>query len=178
MTNKYVARVLAAATFAVLVGACAGNANTGSGVASLSDSNQPSAQQQGSDGKTDEDRNREFAKCMREHGVDVPDPEPGQGGITIKERDLEKVRPAQDACQHLLPNGGVPEKMDPEELDKARQQAKCLREHGIDVTEPDPNNPGIRPPDGVDQDKMRAAMEACRPNDAPGDGQVHTGTNG
>ena len=94
MTNKYVARVLAAATFAVLVGACAGNANSGSGVASLSDSNQPSAQQQGSDGKTDEDRNREFAKCMREHGVDVPDPEPGQGGITIKERDLEKVRPA------------------------------------------------------------------------------------
>lgn len=175
---KYLARVLTAATFALLVGACAGNANTDGGVASLSDSNQPSAQRQSSDGKTDEDRNREFAKCMREHGVDVPDPEPGQGGVTIKERDLEKVRPAREACQHLLPNGGVPEKMDPEELDKARERAKCMREHGIDVPDPDPNDPRIRPPEGVDPEKMRAAMEACRPEDAPDDGPVRTGTNG
>jgi hypothetical protein len=175
---NYWGHVLTAATFALLVGACAGNANTDSGVASLSEHNQPSAQQQSSDGKTDEDRSREFAKCMREHGIDVPDPEPGRGGVTIKERDLEKARPAQEACKSLLPNGGVPAKMDPEQLDKARERAKCMREHGVDVPDPDPNNPGIRAPEGADQEKMKAAMEACRPQDAPDDGQVRTGTNG
>ncbi|HEX6356389.1 hypothetical protein [Actinophytocola sp.] len=174
---KYLARALTAATLTLLVGACAGNANTDRGVASLSDSDQPSAQQQGSDGKTDEDKNREFARCMREHGIDVPDPEPGHGGVTIKERDLEKVKPAREACQHLLPNGGVPEKMDSEQLDRERERAKCMREHGIDVPDPDPNNPRIRPPDGVDPEKMKAAMEACRPDDAPDDGPVRTGTN-
>jgi hypothetical protein len=176
MTNKYLARVLTAATFALLVGACAGNADTGGGVASLSDDDQPSAQQ-GSDGKADEDRNREFAQCMREHGIDVPDPEPGHPGVTIKEPNPEKVRPAREACKHLLPNGGEPEPMDPEELDRARERAQCMREHGIDVPDPDPNNPGIRAPEGVDQEKLRAAMEACRPEDAPDDGQVRTGTN-
>jgi hypothetical protein len=178
MTNKYWGRALTAATLALLVSACAGNTNTDSGVASLSDGDQQSAQQQSSDGKTDEDKNREFARCMREHGVDVPDPEPGQGGVTIKEPNPEKVRPAREACQHLLPNGGVPEPLDPEELDKARERAECMREHGIDVPDPDPNNPRIRPPEGVDREKMKEAMEACRPEDAPDDGQVRTGTNG
>lgn len=173
---NYWGRVLTVATFALLVGACADNTDTGSGVASLSDGKQPPAQQS-SDGKTDEDKNREFATCMREHGIDMPDPEPGQRGITIKERDPEKVRLAREACDNLLPNGGVPEQMDPEELDKARERAECMREHGIDVPDPDPNNPRIQPPEGVDREKMRAAMEACRPEDAPDDGQVRTGTN-
>jgi hypothetical protein len=175
MMKQYRRHVLTVVAFASLVGGCASNPDPG-GVASVSGTSQQPAQQQ-SDGKTDEDRNREFAKCMREHGVDVSDPEPGQRGVTIKDLDPEKVQPAREACRDLLPNGGVPQQLDPEELDKARERAKCMREHGVDVPDPDPNNPGIRVPAGVDREKARAAMEACRPADAP-DGEVRTGTNG
>jgi hypothetical protein len=178
---RYLARVLTAATFALLVGACAGNANTDRGVASLSDSNQPSAQQQNSDGKTDEDKQREFARCMREHGVNVPDPAPGDTGIRLEDgadpRD-EKVQAAQEACKPLLPNGGEPQPMDEEQLEQAREHAKCMREHGIDMPDPDPNKPGTRIPEGVDPEKAKAATEACRMADGPGPGQGRTGSNG
>lgn len=178
MMARHWRRALTAAVFALLIGGCASNPDAGGGVASVSGTSQPTAQQQSSDGKSDDDKNREFARCMREHGVDVPDPEPGQRGITVKEPNPEKAKPAQEACRHLLPNGGAPERMDPEQLDRAREQAKCMREHGVDMPDPDPNNLGIRPPEGVDREKMRAAMEACRRPDGPDAGPKRTSANG
>lgn len=176
MKSKYWRRALTAAAFALVASGCAGNSDPGAGVASLSDSNQPPASQQAVDGRTDEDTLREFAKCMREHGVNIPDPAPGEGGIKLEDTDpqSEKVQDAREACRHLLPNGGNPQEMDPERLDKARERAKCMREHGIDVPDPDPNNPGVRVPEGVDREKAKAAREACR---TPG-GPERTRTNG
>jgi hypothetical protein len=61
-----------------------------------------------------------FARCMRAHGVDVPDPQPGSGGINIQKRgsgngpgtahvapDLSSpaFKRAQEACQSLMPGG-------------------------------------------------------------------------
>ena len=56
-----------------------------------------------------------FARCMRQHGVDVPDPQPGgDGGIRIgggpgkegPKPDSPRFQDAQKACQGLLPGGG------------------------------------------------------------------------
>jgi hypothetical protein len=51
----------------------------------------------------------EFAQCMRENGVDVPDPEPGQapgaGGAQIDQNDPD-FQTAIDACQDLIPTPG------------------------------------------------------------------------
>lgn len=61
----------------------------------------------GADPKLDE-RNREFAACMRKNGVEsFPDPKPGQRGILVDKRtgedpDFEK---AQQACQSVLSGG-------------------------------------------------------------------------
>jgi hypothetical protein len=156
---------LSAATFA-LVTAC-GNGGGGNKVASLSDPPKPSDQQQASDkGGDSEQQMRDFTKCMREHGVDMPDPKTGPGGgaaISIQggPGDEEKVKAADEACRHLLPNGGVPPKLDAKQLDEMRKQAKCLREHGVNMPDPDPNNPMIKMEGSGDPEKDKAAFEAC-----------------
>ncbi|TDD68297.1 hypothetical protein E1293_37075 [Actinomadura darangshiensis] len=46
----------------------------------------------------------EFAQCMREHGVDMPDPAP-DGKLTIPTAgvDLGKAEKAREACKDKLP---------------------------------------------------------------------------
>ena len=48
-----------------------------------------------------------FAACMREHGVDMPDPGSSSGPRTFRfDRDDPKVRKATDACRDKLPHNG------------------------------------------------------------------------
>jgi len=84
-----------------------------------------------------------FAKCMRAHGVDMPDPTPGGGirigGPDMGPQDQQRMEDAQKACQKIL------EKVRPPEMSKEDQQkfkdqalefARCMREHGIDMPDP------------------------------------------
>ena len=78
------------------------------------------------------------ARARRRHGG--PGGRGAGGGIGIVgggAGEKEKVDKANAACKKLLPNGGEPPKPSAEDLDKMRKQAKCLREHGIDVQGPD-----------------------------------------
>jgi hypothetical protein len=54
-----------------------------------------------------EDRVAKFAKCMREHGVEVQTQTPGSGGIGIRIKDVNPESPgfqsAQKACEGFLP---------------------------------------------------------------------------
>jgi hypothetical protein len=177
---------LTAATFA-LVSAC-GSSPAGNQVASLSEPAQPSDQQQANDGRSDEDKVRDFTKCMKEHGVDMPEPTgapaPGGstgGGVHIEINggdgpEGEKIDAANEACRPLLPNGGKPPKLDAQQLDEMRKMAQCMREHGVNMPDPDPNNPGVMiDPDGadkVDPEVMKKAAEAC------GNGEFHIETGG
>jgi hypothetical protein len=59
------------------------------------------------------DQALKFAKCMRAHGVDVPDPKPANGGIVINkggpgtargpDPESPAFKRAQQACQSLMP---------------------------------------------------------------------------
>lgn len=116
------------------------------------------------------------ARCMREHGIDVPDPKPG-GGVQVKidhKTPPEKVEAAMKACDPLLDNVGA--KPSPEEVEKhfaeALEFAKCMREHGVDM--PDPERDGDRikvriggPGMKIDPAKVDAAQEACQKGDGP-----------
>ena len=163
-----------------LVTACGNGGDGGNKVASISESAKPSDQQQAGDDRNDEDKMRDFTKCMREHGVDIPEPtaQPkagggstgggkGSPGIVIQGAgpDKEKIDKANEACRPLLPNGGQPPKLDAQQLDEMRKMAKCMREHGVNMPDPDPNNPGIMVnPDNaeqVDPEVMKKAAEAC-----------------
>lgn len=155
---------------ALLLAGCGAKGDEASKVASITTpSTTGTANADNSSGKSDDDKMREFAKCMREHGVDMPDPKPGPDGgslgITLGGDAAEqgKMEAAQKACKQFLPNGGEFKPPSPEELDKMRQQAKCMREHGVDMPDPDPTGKGATRmgSPGDDPAKFEAAAKAC-----------------
>jgi len=161
---------VAAIGAALLLAGCGAKTDDGSKVASISTppkSGGPTAAD--SSGKSDEDKMRDFAKCMREHGVDMPDPKPaGDGGgmaITLggDAKDSGKFEAAQKECKHLMPNGGEMKPPSAEELDKMRKDAKCMRDHGVDMPDPDPSGKGTMRVGGPGDDpkKFEAAAKAC-----------------
>lgn len=116
-----------------------------------------------------------FAQCMRENGIDMPDPKESEdgGGIVIQAApgddgggpiDEEKMKTAHEACKKFLPNGGEFKPPSPEEQDKLRQQAKCMRDKGYNW--PDPKFEGgsaseaIELPD-MEDDKVKQDMKDC-----------------
>jgi hypothetical protein len=158
-----------AAVTALAIAGCRGDSNDGEGVATAGGT--PTSSAAGNDGNagaSDGDmaeQMRRFASCMREQGIDMPDPEvdsegrvrmqvgegPNDGGTPP---DREKFEAAQKACQQYLPNGGEPPKMDPEQVEQARQFAKCMRENGV-PNFPDPEADGgmrieVGPGTGID----------------------------
>jgi ABC-type glycerol-3-phosphate transport system substrate-binding protein len=85
-----------------------------------------------------------FSKCMRDHGVDFPDPQRvGSGGIKLTGRNINpndpKTKSAQSACQKYMQIGGG-ETIDPARRAKLQENAlkfaRCMREHGVDMPDP------------------------------------------
>jgi hypothetical protein len=132
--------------------ACGGSPG-GDGVATLGGDGANDQQTgSGSAKKDPQEAALDFAKCMREHGVDMPDPEVDSKGrirVTIGNRgskgnppDPKKLEAAQQACGNLLGGGGEgPGKLDPKAQDAMLAFARCMREHGIDM--PDPTGNGL-----------------------------------
>ncbi|MFE0023079.1 hypothetical protein [Amycolatopsis sp. NPDC059021] len=156
----------AGVALAVLAGCSSGDG--GSKVASISTppksgSQAPAAAGDGQTGKAaDMDAMRAYAKCMREHGVDMPDPtDGGMMSLPAMQPGDTKMEGATAACKKLLPNGGEPKKPTPEELDKQRQQAKCMREHGVNMSDPDPNGGGQGITIDAGDSKFEEAAKAC-----------------
>lgn len=106
-----------------------------------------------------------FAQCMREHGVDVSDPD-AEGRVMIKSTngDEVKVEEAHKACgKYMEPMPGKgPD--DPELQDKMLKYVQCMREHGVNM--PDPDFSGgkaiISRPRDVDPEVEEEAMKACK----------------
>lgn len=122
----------------------------------------------------DADRQLKFAQCMRENGVEMPDPEPG-GRPNLRfgpDTDPGKVEAAMQKCRTFLPNGGQRLRLDPEQVERMRAMAACMRQNGVPDF-PDPDADGrIRMDRAVvdrDDPKVRAAFEKCR-EFAPGFG--------
>jgi hypothetical protein len=117
----------------------------------------------------------DFARCMREHGIDMPDPEVDeQGRIRVRvgrdgpggaRPDPKKLEAAQQACGSLMGGGDGDRQLDPAERDAMVAFAKCMREHGIDM--PDPTGEGLMlrrdGKDGPDpgSEKFQEAEQAC-----------------
>ncbi|WP_432832310.1 hypothetical protein [Dactylosporangium sp. CA-092794] len=110
--------------------------------------------------------NRQFARCMREHGVDVPDPGPdGNLQFDAGSGDRDKAVAAASACQQYLPNGGSLSNLTPQQLEQARAFAKCMREHGVNMPDPDPNTGLSSLLNGTvdfNSPQFQAAAQACQ----------------
>jgi hypothetical protein len=175
--------VSAAALVVVAVGlvACGGDdptpASSGSGGGSG---------RQGIDAKTRQAM-LDFARCMRAHGINMPDPKfdaNGGGGIQMQSGGQgttpEQQKAAEQACAKYQKQIKPPP-MSAAEKQKQRQEAlanaRCMREHGIDMPDPqfDENGGILQKGPNIDPDraKFKKAEEACRPA-----GELHDGTTG
>ena len=107
-----------------------------------------------------------FAQCMRDNGVDMPDPGPGQEGFReafqhedVQDEDQEIIEKATAACEDLLPQGEHEGGHDQQREEVELKLAECLREQGVDVPDNLFAGGGLH---DIDDDELRAAMEECR----------------
>lgn len=134
-----------------------------------------------------DERGRQFVQCMRDQGIDVPDPEPGDrtGKTALRFEsgnvDKAKLGPAMEVCGNYMPGGGEPVKFTPEQIEEQRQFAQCMRDNGVPQwPDPDPENGGFKGSGNAEQlskddPAIRAALEKCRshitpPSRGPGQG--------
>jgi hypothetical protein len=144
------------------------------------DATDDGAETDASDGDVSEadmqDAQVRFSRCMREHGIDIPDPG-ADGGVMIQideNTDPSEIQAAEEACRPILEEViGSFAPPSPEEMEQMREQmlefTRCMREHGIDMPDPEFGENGTftvgagpaeaGPP--MNDDDFAAATEAC-----------------
>ncbi len=112
----------------------------------------------------DADKALKTRKCLREHGIDAPDPEPGQDprGMTLGSgsEDPEALKKAFEACGMQAPGTG---QLSQEAKDKALKWAKCMRDNGVNIPDPEFNGSAMsatKIPEGQEQ-AFQDAQKKC-----------------
>jgi hypothetical protein len=116
----------------------------------------------------------DFARCMRQHGIDMPDPKFSEGGGAVMQQRNRGTTPEQDrsaerACakyQRQIKPPAMSEAQQEKFKQAALANARCMRAHGIDMPDPQFGENGevkqrirgsVKPTDP----KFQAAMKAC-----------------
>jgi len=106
-----------------------------------------------------------FAECMRGNGIDMPDPAPGQEGLSEALHGIEDdydqatLEQAAAACEAFLPQRAHEGGHDAARDEAMLALAECLRDQGLEVPDTLFEGGGLH---DVDDDELRAAMEECR----------------
>ncbi len=137
--HRRVASAVAAAALAVSLAACQLGGD---------DSDDDKDSSPADDRAAMEDAMLEYAQCMRDQGVPMDDPKPGdRGGVLVNgnEVDPETMQAAEEECGHIMEDA-IPEdamqEIPADQKEAMLAQAQCMREHGWDV--PDPQFDGGR----------------------------------
>ena len=176
----------------IAVAACGGGGGDGLEVASLGTAapDETAAADGGSGDDAPDEADFEqalldFTECMRDHGVDMPDPqvsgdgeggmvvvqeaEPGDGGPEF-ERDSKEFEDAQRECEHFMEDVVGDIEIDPEQQAEMQEDmlafAECMREHGVDMPDPVFSDDGrVEAQSGdisdIASDAFEEASEAC-----------------
>jgi hypothetical protein len=170
--------------------ACAGSGSgPGDGVASIKTAADKKTDSEEADKKDETKTNPEdamlaFTRCMREHGIDMPDPDTSGGGpgvVTFRaggaadgtkiDADTSRFQEAHEACKDLMGDVG-PINLSPEQQQEMQDQAlafsRCMREHGVNMPDPTFDGEGhvmmtIGDGQGIDptDPKFEEAQQAC-----------------
>jgi hypothetical protein len=108
-----------------------------------------------------------YVRCMRQHGVGMPDPKTDANGRTDWElpsgmrKDDPRLKAARQACRQYRPDGGEAQRPSPQQQQEMVAFARCMRQHGINM--PDPTPDGTVDMRGVNPDapRFKAAERAC-----------------
>ena len=144
-----------AATTLLLLGGCAGK-TSGEGVATAGDPTTSATAEAETEGDIAA-QTAKFAQCMRDNGVEMPDPEVHGDRVTFGmpeggAADRDKTQAAHEKCKQHLPNGGEPPKLSDEDLEQMRKFSQCMRDNGFpDFPDPEPGG-GIRIDGGQNMD--------------------------
>jgi hypothetical protein len=121
-----------------------------------------------------------FTRCMRAHGVNMPDPThiPGHTGLSLQfpgATPASSTRAATAACTHFIQpimqakDAGAAAAMSPARLAALASYARCMRAHDIPMLDPTSFGalnlgrvPGISSDFGRYSPQFRAADTACR----------------
>lgn len=150
------AACLLAATVVLSATACSGDAGGTKSGGSASDTK-----------KTKEDQALEHRKCLREQGLKIPEPKPGEAGVGItldgggmSRKEMEK---AFKACQDKAVGGG-PKELTQAEKDKMVAFARCMRKNGFDMPDPKFDGGAMQAAPALkaeDMKKFEKANKAC-----------------
>jgi hypothetical protein len=185
MTRITLLAAIATALLAIVASGCGSSDSPDDGVAALETGPAAAAQTDTTEEQTEEDPQEaalKWARCMREHGIDVPDPQvdedggiqvrAGQGGFRRGEGNDDEFREAQEACGSPLGNARpqLTEAQREELQETMLEFAKCMRKEGIDMPDPDFSGGGgvfraRAGGGGVDPDDpdFQAAQKECEP---------------
>ncbi|MFJ2931278.1 hypothetical protein ACIO8G_00760 [Streptomyces sp. NPDC087219] len=166
MTIRRIIRAAAATSLAaaltLLATACSGSDSDSAGSGSGKDGGSVS-----DEGKK-ADQAFEHRKCLREQGLDVPEPKPGEQGVGLTiggdGMSKEKMEKAFKACQDKAGGAGFGKEPTQADKDKALAYAKCMRQNGFNM--PDPKFDGgaqaaMPIPQGAEKQKFDKAAKAC-----------------
>jgi hypothetical protein len=198
MTTTRRATVLAAALLVLVAGplaACGGDDGSDNAVASLdgaaaaSDDGGGGGDDGGGGGGRSDEANQaefqdamlEYAQCMRDHGVDMPDPTFDDGNVAIGGKgpdsrggaDQDAFMAADEACRSILEDAMPEISLSPEEQAEMQDQmlamAECMRGKGHDMPDPQVSDKGtveVHVGDGgsapdLDDPTFQDDMQAC-----------------
>ncbi|WP_367124732.1 hypothetical protein [Streptomyces phytohabitans] len=90
-------------------------------------------------GGSDEDQAVAWRKCLRDNGVDMPEPKPGSNaapGLEMTKENQAATEKAFEACKDEAPKNGPGSEMTQEKKDALIEYATCMREQGVDMPIP------------------------------------------
>lgn len=102
-----------------------------------------------------------YVRCLRDNGVQVPDPDPNAPyNLNLpKNMPQSQMSQAMQACRRLAPaklNNG----QNPQAMDRQLALARCLRSKGLTVPDPQPGQ-GLQI-QGHDRTRTQQALSECR----------------
>lgn len=176
MRTRTVLATLPVALLLALTGCGAGGDDAGDGNAdgvASADGTEPDddggngSEDDGADLSDDEhhDLLLDYAQCLRDNGLDVDDPAPGEGISLQIEGDPSQADPALEACEHLAPPPPPDAEGDLADEDSREDMlgfAQCMRDNGVEAFEDPRSGEGIHiGPEVAEDPDFESAERTC-----------------
>lgn len=151
--------IVAAALVAACLSGC--TSNPGNGVATVGNGSTTPTSSGPAPASDTQQRLRQYATCLRQHGVNVPDPDQGKSVQISQSNNDPQAKAAAQACQQYAigaDNGGKSSAG----IAQERTYAACMRQHGLaNFPDPDPDNGLVVPKTVLNSPGYPAANQAC-----------------
>jgi hypothetical protein len=98
-----------------------------------------------------------FTRCLRAQGIQIDDPDPVKGAPAVTHDDAYAA--ASKTCEGKVGDPpSVAVKKDPKQIQKKTlEQVRCLRDHGVTIKDPGPDE-ALQIPEGTSEDVVNGCF--------------------